>query len=145
MHPDHDPHHEPFQYAATTSTPHQARPSSVAMIGQTDRANRQYDLKDVWQAAAAGHLPAVSFLKAPGYQTGHPGSADPRDEQGDVLTALPGPQSRIGAQRHALCRRSPRCALAREGKAKREGRAKEEASDMCDKSHDRTAAARQAG
>jgi phospholipase C len=41
------------------------------MIGKTDQANHQYDLTDFWQAFHAGNLPAVSFLKAPGYLDGN--------------------------------------------------------------------------
>ncbi|MDT5231479.1 MAG: phospholipase, partial [Mycobacterium sp.] len=41
---DYIPHHEPFQYYASTANPHHLPPSSAAMIGQTDRANHQYDL-----------------------------------------------------------------------------------------------------
>lgn len=78
---DYDPHHEPFQYFASTANPHHLPPSSDAMIGQTDQANHQYDLTNFWTAADAGNMPAVSFLKAPGYQDGHPASSDPLDEQ----------------------------------------------------------------
>jgi phospholipase C len=58
------------------------------MIGSTDRANHQYDLTDFWAAAAAHHLPAVSFLKAPGYQNGHPGYSDPLDEQAFLVATI---------------------------------------------------------
>jgi phospholipase C len=78
---DYSPHHEPFQYFASTANPHHLPPSSAPMIGQTDQANHQYDLTDFWTAADAGHLPAVSFLKALQYQDGHPASSDPLDEQ----------------------------------------------------------------
>ncbi|HET7657993.1 MAG TPA: alkaline phosphatase family protein [Bacillales bacterium] len=78
---DYIPHHEPFQYYESTSNPKHLPPSSVAMIGHTDQANHQYDLKDFWKAADAGNLPAVSFLKAAGYQDGHAGYSDPLDEQ----------------------------------------------------------------
>lgn len=78
---DYIPHHEPFQYYASTSNPHHLPPSSVAAIGRTDQANHQYDLSDFWDAASAGALPAVSFLKAPGYQDGHAGYSDPLAEQ----------------------------------------------------------------
>ena len=37
--PDYIPHHEPFQYYASTANPHHLPPTSVAMIGRTDRAN----------------------------------------------------------------------------------------------------------
>lgn len=78
---DYIPHHEPFQYYASTANPHHLAPSSPAMIGATDQANHQYDLTDFWTAADNGHLPAVSFLKAAGYQDGHAGYSDPIDEQ----------------------------------------------------------------
>jgi phospholipase C len=75
------PHHEPFQYYASTSNPHHLPPTSVAMIGYTDQANHQYDLSDFWAAAHSGNLPAVSFLKAPRAQDGHPSNSTPLDEQ----------------------------------------------------------------
>jgi len=78
---DYIPHHEPFQYYLSTANPHHLPPSSTAMIGRTDQANHQYDLIDFWLAAAAGNLPAVGFLKAPGYQDGHAAYSDPLAEQ----------------------------------------------------------------
>jgi phospholipase C len=72
---------EPFQYYQSTSNPHHLPPTSLAMIGQTDQAKHQYDLSDFWNVAEAGNLPTVSFLKAAVYQSGHPGSSDPLDEQ----------------------------------------------------------------
>lgn len=78
---DYIPHHEPFQYYKSTSNPHHLPPTSVAMIGHDDQANHQYGLSDFWKAANAGNLPAVSFLKAAGYQDGHAGYSDPLDEQ----------------------------------------------------------------
>jgi phospholipase C len=51
------------------------------MIGRTDQANHQYDLSDFWAAVDAGHMPAVSYLKAPGYQDGHAAYSDPLLEQ----------------------------------------------------------------
>jgi phospholipase C len=74
-------HHEPFQYYKLTANPHHLPPTSAAMIGKTDQANHQYDLSDFWNAANIGDMPAVSFLKASQYQTGHPGDSDPIDEQ----------------------------------------------------------------
>lgn len=78
---DYIPHHEPFQYYASTANPHHLPPTSVAMIGHTDQANHQYDVSDFDTALAAGNLPAVSYLKAPGYQDGHAAYSDPIDEQ----------------------------------------------------------------
>jgi phospholipase C len=88
---DYIPHHEPFQYYASTANPHHLPPISVDMIGKTDQANHQYDLSDFWAAVNARHMPAVSFLKAPAYQDGHAGYSDPLDEQTflvDTLNAL---------------------------------------------------------
>ena len=78
---DYIPHHEPFQYYPSTANPHHLPPGSADAIGRTDQANHQYDLSDFWTAADAGHLPSVSFLKAPGYQDGHAQYSDPLDEQ----------------------------------------------------------------
>jgi phospholipase C len=78
---DYNPHHEPFQYYASTANPTHLPPTSIAMIGHQDQANHQYDLRDFWAAADAGNLPAVSYLKAADYQDGHAGYSDPLDEQ----------------------------------------------------------------
>jgi phospholipase C len=78
---DYIPHHEPFQYYASTANPMHLPPTSVALVGQTDQANHQYDIADFWAAADEGNLPAVSYLKAPAYQDGHAGYSDPTDEQ----------------------------------------------------------------
>jgi phospholipase C len=97
---DYIPHHEPFQYYASTANPHHLAPASLAAIGtdtQTyasgvpnfDTANHQYDTSDFDALVGAishgyltpDHLPAVSFLKAPGYEDGHAGYSDPYDEQ----------------------------------------------------------------
>ncbi len=79
---DYIPHHEPFQYYASTSNPHHLPPTSTALIGhQGDQANHQYDLVDFWSAVKSGNMPAVSFLKAAAYQDGHAGYSDPLDEQ----------------------------------------------------------------
>ena len=69
--------------------PHHIRPSSVAMIGQHgDAANHQYDIHDFFDAVSAGNFPAVSYLKAPGYQDGHAGYSDPLDEQTFIVNAI---------------------------------------------------------
>ena len=86
---DYIPHHEPFQYYLSTSNPHHLPPSSVALIGhKADQANHQYDLTDFWDAVNAGHMPAVSFLKAPGYQDGHAGYSDPLAEQTFLVNTI---------------------------------------------------------
>ncbi|XRD90920.1 alkaline phosphatase family protein [Dyella nitratireducens] len=86
---DYIPHHQPFQYYANTANPTHARPTSVAMIGHNgDAAHHQYDINDFYAAVEAGNMPAVSFLKAPGYQDGHAGYSDPLDEQQFVVHVL---------------------------------------------------------
>jgi phospholipase C len=82
---DYSPHHEPFQYYPSTANPKHLAPSSVQAIGQTDRANHQYDISDFNDSLQAGSMPAVSFLKAPEYQDGHAGYSDPLDEQQFVV------------------------------------------------------------
>ncbi len=85
---DYIPHHEPFQYYASTANLNHARPSSIAAIGTTDAANHQYDMHDFTDALAAGNMPAVSFLKAPGVQDGHAGYSDPLDEQTFIVNTV---------------------------------------------------------
>jgi phospholipase C len=104
---DYIPHHEPFQYYASTANPHHLAPASLAAIGtdtqsyvngtpQFDTANHQYDTGDFNALVAAishgflspDHLPAVSFLKAPGYEDGHAAYSDPYDEQQFVTSEI---------------------------------------------------------
>jgi len=86
---DYIPHHQPFQYYASTANPTHARPKSVALIGHNgDGANHQYDTDDFFAAVSAGNFPAVSYLKAPGYQDGHAGYSDPLDEQTFVVGVI---------------------------------------------------------
>ena len=114
---DYIPHHEPFQYYASTANPHHLTLATNAKglvpvnalktIGkdtqhyadgrpQFDTPNHQYDTSDFDQLVAAIHkgqlgpsaLPAVSFLKAPGYQDGHAAYSDPIDEQEFVVKEI---------------------------------------------------------
>ena len=96
---DYIPHHQPFQYYASTRNQTHARPSSVMAIGQSfeadgktpDPANHQYDIHDFVDALQVGNFPAVSYLKAPGYQDGHAGYSSPQDEQtflADVINTI---------------------------------------------------------
>jgi phospholipase C len=86
---DYIPHHEGFQYYASTANPMHLRPSSVALIGQTDGSvNHQYDLQDFFDAVSAGNFPAVSILKADGYQDGHAGYSSPLDEQTFIVDTV---------------------------------------------------------
>lgn len=82
---DYVPHHQPFQYYASTANSLHTPPASVAEIGNNGPANHQYDTDDWYQAVDAGMLPAVSFLKAPSYQDAHPGNSNPLDEQQFVV------------------------------------------------------------
>ncbi|HEY2042201.1 MAG TPA: alkaline phosphatase family protein, partial [Jatrophihabitans sp.] len=104
---DYIAHHEPFQYYASTANPHHLPPTSLAAIGtdtqtttagvpQFNTANHQYDTSDFDSLVgaishgflSADHLPAVSFLKAPGYQDGHAAYSDPIDEQQFVVNEI---------------------------------------------------------
>ena len=104
---DYIPHHEPFQYYESTANPHHLAPTSLSAIGtdtqsyksgvpQFDTANHQYDTSDFNALLAAinhgflspDHLPAVSFLKAPGYEDGHAAYSDPFDEQEFVTSEI---------------------------------------------------------
>ena len=104
---DYIPHHEPFEYYASTANPHHLAPASLSAIGtdtqtinngvpQFNTANHQYDTSDfdsLVSAISHGYvspdkLPAVSFLKAPGYEDGHQGYSDPIDEQQFITTEI---------------------------------------------------------
>ena len=86
---DYQPHHEPFQFYASTENPKHTRPSSPSSVGLAgDPANHQYDIQDFYDALKAGNFPAVSFLKAPSYQDGHAGYSNPLDEQTFVVTVI---------------------------------------------------------
>ncbi|CAE6737592.1 phospholipase C [Paraburkholderia haematera] len=86
---DYIPHHNWFQYFASTANAQHLRPSSTAAIGHTlesdgkttDPANHQYDTDDFFASVKAGNYPSVSFIKAPAFQDGHAGYSDPLDEQ----------------------------------------------------------------
>ena len=104
---DYIAHHEPFDYYASTANPHHLPPASLSSIGtdtqsyvggapQFDTANHNYDTSDFDQLVAAinsgnmpaSALPAVTFLKAPGYQDGHAAYSDPADEQAFVVSEV---------------------------------------------------------
>src|SRR6516165_5472439 len=107
---DYIPHHEPFEYYASTANPHhltiptnasgQDTLAGLKTIGtdnqsyvngapQFNTPNHNYDMSDFDQLVAAisrgdlppKALPAVSFLKAPGWADGHAAYSDPIDEQ----------------------------------------------------------------
>jgi phospholipase C len=87
---DYVPHHEPFQYYASTHNPHHLRPSPdrPSQIGKSDQANHQYDIDDFFKALKSGNLPSVSYLKAPKYQNAHPSNSDPLLEQVFLVNVL---------------------------------------------------------
>ena len=117
---DYIPHHDPFEFYASTANPHHLTiptnssgqdtlaglatvgrdtQSYVGGVAQYNTPNHQYDTSDFNQLVAAitkgelppSALPAVSFIKAPGYQDGHAGYSDPADEQqflADTINAL---------------------------------------------------------
>ncbi|HTA89796.1 MAG TPA: alkaline phosphatase family protein [Polyangiaceae bacterium] len=93
---DYVPHHEPFQYYTSTANPTHARPSSVTAIGHSleadgvtaDPANHQYDSHDFFDALKVGNMPALSYLKAPGFQDAHAGYSTPGDEQDFVISVV---------------------------------------------------------
>jgi phospholipase C len=107
---DYIPHHEPFEYYASTANPHHLTiptgASGADTLGglktigkdtqsyaggspQFNTPNHNYDTSDFDQLVAAigkgdlppSALPSVSFLKAPGWQDGHAAYSDPLDEQ----------------------------------------------------------------
>ncbi len=93
---DYIPHHNWFQYYASTANPKHARPSSLTTIGYSlehdgdtpDPANHEYGLQDFYAAVKAGNFPAVSFVKLPAYQDGHAGYSDPLDEQDGTVKLI---------------------------------------------------------
>ncbi len=87
-----DSGNESFQYYKSTSNPHHLAPTSVQAIGHDDQANHQYDLEDFWKSAKAGNMPAVSFLKAGGFEQGGGDDSDPLDEQEFLVDTINGIQ-----------------------------------------------------
>ncbi|HEY7146731.1 MAG TPA: alkaline phosphatase family protein [Streptosporangiaceae bacterium] len=85
---DYVPHHEPFQFYASTANPNHLPPTSEAAIGLTDQANHQYDLSDFSETVQDGNMPAVSFLKPAAFQNGHAANSDPLDEQHFLVNTI---------------------------------------------------------
>ena len=81
-------HHNPFEYYASTANPHHTAPANLSEIGHNGPANHEYDLSYFEQAALAGDLPAVSYLKANRAQDGHPNNSSPLDEQQFIVNTL---------------------------------------------------------
>ncbi|WP_347108000.1 alkaline phosphatase family protein [Paenarthrobacter sp. S56] len=85
---DYNPHHQPFQYYASTANPHHLAPANDAEIGHNGQANHQYDLNDFNKVVNSDNMPAVSFLKAANYQDGHASYSDPVDEQNFIAKTV---------------------------------------------------------
>ncbi len=88
---DYIPHHASFQYYTSTQNLTHARPNvppSRYGTSADTTANHQYDTDDFFAALAVNNLPAVSFIKPPGFEEGHPGYSDPLDEQAFLVTVL---------------------------------------------------------
>ncbi len=100
--PDYSPHHNPFEYHASTANPHHTPPASLTEIGRNGQANHEYDLSWFSKALDHGNLPAVSFLKASEYQDGHAGYSDPTDEQHFLVNTVNAiERSRTGTTRRS--------------------------------------------
>jgi phospholipase C len=93
---DYSAHYDGFQFYASTANPHHLAPTSLGVVGtdtatpgEFDTANHNYDVSTFNSLVSAigdgsvpaSHLPAVTYLKAPVNETGHPASSDPIDEQ----------------------------------------------------------------
>jgi phospholipase C len=93
---DYIPHHNWFQYFASTANPKHERPSALAAVGYSlehdgrtlDPANHEYDLRDFYGAVRAGNFPSVSYIKMAAFQDGHAGYSDPLDEQAGVVALI---------------------------------------------------------
>jgi phospholipase C len=86
--PAYTPHHDSFEYYASTANIHHSPPASISEIGNDGPANHQYDLSYFQKAAVEGNLPAVSYLKATRAQNGHPSSSSPLDEQEFIVNTV---------------------------------------------------------
>ncbi len=114
---DYIPHHEPFQFYASTANPHHLTiptnasgqdtlaglesighdtQSYVDGVPQFNTPNHNYDTSDFDQLVEAitrdelpaSALPDVSFLKAPGYEDGHAAYSEPADEQAFITSTI---------------------------------------------------------
>lgn len=92
---DYIPHHNWFQYYASTANPTHERPTSLRLIGYTDPKDRtstpvhhEYDLRDFYQAVESGNYPSVSYIKFPAIGDAHPGNSDPLDEQAHIVKLI---------------------------------------------------------
>jgi phospholipase C len=97
-------HHEPFQYFASTQNLTHLPPSAPGMVGRSDQANHQYDISALFTVNSVSgttsrtyditgfqpgvNLPAVTYLKAPGFMDGHAQYSDPLLEQHFVVQVV---------------------------------------------------------
>jgi phospholipase C len=97
-------HHEPFNYFPSTQNLKHLAPTSLAKVGFTDQANHQYDLSALFSINSVSGatsrtydingfqpgvtLPAVTFLKAPGFMDGHAQYSDPLLEQHFIVQVV---------------------------------------------------------
>jgi len=97
-------HHEPFNYFPSTQNLNHLPPTSPAKVGFTDQANHQYDLSALFTVHSVSGttsrtyditgfrpgvtLPAVTFLKAPGFMDGHAQYSDPLLEQHFIVQVV---------------------------------------------------------
>jgi phospholipase C len=88
---DYVPHHDPFEFYASTANPAHLPPTSPSEVGYTDQANHQYDMSyfsDALDNTDGATLPAVSYLKPPKYENGHPGNSTPLTEQQFLVNTI---------------------------------------------------------
>jgi len=97
-------HHQPFQYFPSTQNLKHLPPTAPAMVGFFDQANHQYDLNALFTVNSVSGassrtyditgfqrgvtLPAVTFLKAPGFMDGHAQYSDPLLEQHFIVQVV---------------------------------------------------------
>ena len=94
---DYIAHHESFLYFPSTQNLHHVPPASTAEVGHAGPANHNYDLMDLFDITSTSSptsqtynvnglkkgvtLPAVTYIKAPGFMDGHPQYSNPLLEQ----------------------------------------------------------------
>jgi phospholipase C len=101
---DYIAHHQPFQFFASTANPHHLAPANAAEVGHAGLANHQYDISNLFNVTSTSSptsrsytinglapgvtLPAVTFIKAPGFMDGHPQYSNPLLEQQFVTQVI---------------------------------------------------------
>jgi phospholipase C len=88
---DYVPHHNPFEFYASTANPDHLPPSSLSAIGHSDQANHEYDTSDFTDSlngTGGATLPSVSFVKPPAFENAHPGNSTPQLEQQFLVNTI---------------------------------------------------------